>query len=348
MVNNSDPTFYKQLILWTAANGISMISTWTLIIAILRSPKVRTKPFNLYLVFSILPDAYKNTAGFAANLANLLRDSGDKYACTVIGWNDVYWWCANLWMACVVFGHLHKMLLAAKRLKRHGPPKLPRVIKESVAVHIFSLFMATLTLIPVDWIPKATPMSGCEAYPEDKNTAQYIFYWVFFMPATSLIPTFWVTGLCFDIWWRKMLPVNGKTRSLLFYFARLLTVIYIVVIAVIISFAFGGWVQAIAFVAFNLVGFFSVCLALIKNDVKKCWISMWKCQPPDEGLVSSRTGTGDGGPSETSVEEGANSAREVSACKLLSVPSRRHSSEPCILCFSSHFLEGVPVDLCNQ
>lgn len=101
--NNSDETLFIQLILWTTANGISMISTWALIIAILRSPKVRRVPFNLYLLFSILPDVYKNTAGFAANLANLLMANESSNACTVIGWNDAYWWCANLWMACVVF-----------------------------------------------------------------------------------------------------------------------------------------------------------------------------------------------------------------------------------------------------
>ena len=288
-----------------------MISSWALIIAIARSPKARNLSFNVYLIFSILPDAYKNTSGFAANLANLLMDDGSPKACTVIGWNDAYWWCANLWMACIVFGHLRKLLIANKNVQVHEPPGMPQVIKESVAVHVYSMIMASFTLVPVNWIPKATAMSGCEAYPEDGNTGQHIFYWVFFMPLTALIPTLWVTALCFNIWWRELLPVNGKSRSLLFYFARLLLVIYIVTLAVIVSFLFGGWAQAIAFVVFNLVGFFSVCLALLKKDIMRCWKQMWMCQAPDESNTE--------GHSSSDVESGSRRRRDVSIENPLSL-----------------------------
>ena len=292
MVNNSDRTFFIQLILWTTANGISMISTSALIIAIARSPKVRNVSFNVYLIFSILPDAYKNTSGFFSNLANLLMPNGSPKACTVIGWNDSYWWCANLWMSCIVFGHLHELLLANKNAKRHEPPEMSRVLKESIFVQVFAMVMASLTLIPVDWIPKATALSGCEAYPEDGKTGQHIFYWVFFMPVTFLFPTLWVTILGLDIWWRELLPINGKSRSLLFYFMRLLLVIYVVTFAVIISFLFGGWVQAIAFVVFNLLGFFSVCLSLLKKDIMSCWRQMWTCQVIDDVVIDDDTSPG--------------------------------------------------------
>lgn len=266
-------------ILWTTANGISMISTWALIIAMARCHKARTISFNMYLLFSILPDAYKNTSGFVSNLVNLLATNGsvNPKACTVIGWNDAYWWCANLWMACIIFGRLFELLVATKNARQFEPPKMSRVLTESIAVHIFSVIMASLTLIPVEFIHKATEMSGCEAFPQEGNTGQYIFYWAFYLPLTALVPTVWVTGLSVAIWWRELLPVNGKTRSLLLYFARLLAVIYVVTLAVIISFLFGGWVQDIAFVMFNLVGLLSVFLALMKKDIMRCWKELWTC-----------------------------------------------------------------------
>jgi len=185
-------------------------------------------------------------------------------------------------MACIVFFRLRELLLAAKNAKRHEPPKISRVIKESIIVHTLSVAIASLTLIPVSWIPKATGLTGCEAYPQQGNMGQSIFYWAFFMPVTAFVPTLLVTLLCIDVWWRNLLPVNGKTRSLLFYFARLLSVIYIVAIAVVVSFLFGGWVQAIAFGVFNLVGFFSVCLSLTKKDIMKAWNQMWRCQSSNE------------------------------------------------------------------
>jgi hypothetical protein len=289
MLNNSDQTFFIQIIIWTTANGISMIAVWTLLIAILRSPKVRSSAFNLYLVFCLIPDAYKNTSGFFANLLNMLMTDGSPNACKVIGWNDVYWWTANLWMAFAVFLQLHRMLQANVRAQRYDPPKLKRVILESTAIHIFSILMATLTVVPADFIPKATAASGCEAFPGMGNMKQNYFYWAFFMPVTTLIPTFLVTLLCIHICWKGLLPVNGKSRSLLFYFARLLAVIYIVAIAVVVSFFFQhNWAQAIAFAVFNLVGLFQVCLALFKKDVRKAFVQFVTCNQPDDAFDPSR------------------------------------------------------------
>ena len=145
---------------------------------------------------------------------------------------------------------------------------------------------------------------------------QSIFYWAFFMPATAFVPTLWVTGLCIDVWWRNLLPVNGKTRSLLFYFARLLSVIYIVAIAVVVSFLFGGWVQAIAFGVFNLVGFFSVCLSLTKKDIMKAWNQMWRCQSPNEQVGPNDHSQAHIEPVDDTV---SHINRDVSICPLGSV-----------------------------
>ena len=282
MVNNSDQTFFIQLTLWTTCNGVSMLAVWLLLLAILRSPTCRRSPFNLYLVLSLLPDAYKNLSGFLANLTNLIADEGNPTSCVVIGWNDVYWWTANLWTACAVFYQLHQMLKASKMARRHAPPSRQRVLKEGCAVQAAGIFMACLTLLPLDFIPKATPESGCEAFPAPGNTGQLVFYWAFFMPISALLPTLLVTLLCIDIWVSKLLPVNGKSRSLLIYFARLLAVIYITAIAVVVSFFFHNWVQAIAFAVFNLVGLFQVVLALMKRDIRKAWVEMFTCKRTDE------------------------------------------------------------------
>ena len=180
------------------------------------------------------------------------------------------------------------MLMANKRARRYTPPTMKRVTMESLLIHAFSIIMASLTVLPVEVIPAATPLSGCEAFPEPGNKPQQIFYWVFFMPLTALIPTLAVTYLCFHIWWKQLLPrQNAKSRSLLFYFARLLATIYLVIIAVIISFFFSNWVQAIAFTIFNLIGLFQVCLALFKKDIRNVFLETWCCQKHAESAMTT-------------------------------------------------------------
>ncbi|KAL3811770.1 hypothetical protein ACHAXA_008044 [Cyclostephanos tholiformis] len=305
MVNNSDKTFFIQLIIWTTANGISAVSVWALLFVILRSPKVRSNSFNLYLVFCLVPDAYKNLAGFSANLANLLMDSGSPNACRVIGWNDAYWWCASLWMSFATFVQIHKMLIANNRTRRYNPPTLKRVTMDSAMIHVFSILMATLTVLPAGIFPRATPDSGCEAYPGPGNRAQLIFYWTFFMPLTALIPTLLVTLLCSLIWWKQLIALqNAKYRALLFYFARLLAIIYIVTIAVIVSFFFTNWVQAIAFTIFNLIVFFQACFALKKKDIQNAFLDTWCCRRCDNTSSTTRRSSSNGkGASQISVTE---------------------------------------------
>jgi len=257
-----------------------MVAVWALLIAIFRSPKVRTSPYNLYLVFCLLPDAYINLSGFVANLTNVLTDAGTPNVCKVFGWNDPYWWCSNLWMSFSVILEINNMFMANKMVRRYKPPAARRVILQSTAIHTFSVLMASLTLIPVDFIPNASFASECAAYPEPGNTKQLIYFWAFFIPVTVIIPTILVTALCVNIWWKKLLPPMGeKSRSLLFYFARLIGVLYIVFGAVLVSSALGSdWVSAIAFAVFKLVGLMQVCLALLKKDIKNAWIQMWCCR----------------------------------------------------------------------
>jgi hypothetical protein len=68
--------------------------------------------------------------------------------------------------------------------------------------------------------------------------------------------------------------MGEKSRSLLFYFARLIGALYIVFGAVLVSSALG------AFAVFKLVGLMQVCLALLKKDVKNAWVQMWCCRSP--------------------------------------------------------------------
>ena len=130
----------------------------------------------MYLVFSLVPDAYKDVATFAANLANLLADNGSPNACKIIGMNVAYWWCASLWMGFLTFVQIYHMLVANKNMRRYRPPTLKRVIVTSSIIHVRSMLMAMLTVLPIEVIPTATVASNCVVYPEAGNRAQLIFY----------------------------------------------------------------------------------------------------------------------------------------------------------------------------
>jgi len=274
LLNNSNQTFFIQLILWTIANGLSMVSCWFLIAAILFDKKVRSRKFNIYLLFSILPEAIYSSIVFTSNLANMIPDEGNPKACTIIGSVSAYWFTANMWMGALVFRELYKLLLAAKKFERFQP-STKEILIQSTAVHLYAGCFALIPLIDASYIPKATPSTSCEPIPV--NTTQHVFFWVFFCPATILIPGSFAIFVCFKIWKEGLLPASGAKRALLFYFARLIVLIFTLTVAILVAFSFKGWTQAVAFIFFNLTGLIQVILALLKKDVKvACYKLMYK------------------------------------------------------------------------
>lgn len=168
-------------------------------------------------------------------------------------------------MGTLVFRELYNLLLAAKKFERFQP-STKKILLQSMAVHLYAGCFALIPLIDAFYIPKATPSTGCEPIPVNKT--QHVFFWVFFCPATILIPGSFAIFICFKIWKEELLPASGAKRALLFYFARLIVLIFTLTVAILVAFSFKGWTQAVAFIFFNLTGLVQVILALLKKDVK--------------------------------------------------------------------------------
>ena len=134
--------------------GISAISEWALLIAILRDPKVRSNTFNLYLIFSLVPDAYYFLSMTLINVVYLVEycgilAGGEEWPrrdviFSIRWWNEFYWLSTNMWMSFLVFVQIYKLLTANKRAKRYDPPTRKRVIKDSTIIHICSGVVASL------------------------------------------------------------------------------------------------------------------------------------------------------------------------------------------------------------
>jgi hypothetical protein len=77
----------EEYLVWDIAKLIctsaSAISVWSLLIAILRNPKVRSNTFNLYLVFCLAPDAVYVLANMLIWAAATVSDV--NYAATTPG-----------------------------------------------------------------------------------------------------------------------------------------------------------------------------------------------------------------------------------------------------------------------
>jgi F0F1-type ATP synthase membrane subunit c/vacuolar-type H+-ATPase subunit K len=293
-------TDYHQVMLWDMTNAIccfiSFITVWSLIIAILRNPKVRSNTFNLYLVFCLVPDAVYFLLMlvvkvlYAVNDANYTSGGGDVASTWVLfpieDWSGIYWVFSSLWMAFIVFVQIYRLLKANKQTKRYQPPTRKRVIIDSTIVHVVSVvFAAACTAV--------YELAWYWPYP-----AHDLALWIPFIPALG-IPTLLITGMGFGVWWNKLLPPrNARYRSLSLFFARLLASTYLMAIGSVLKLlkmyypiysdkTFNTVMHV--FGIFFLLGAFQVCLALTKKDVRNAFVDMWCCRKHDNGVLPSTT-----------------------------------------------------------
>ena len=277
---------------------VSTISVWSLLIAILRSPKVRSNTFNLYLVFCLAPDAVYFLASLLNRVTYVVNDV--NYAATgedmvniealdYIGfWLENYWVSAILWMSFIVFIQIIKLLVANKQTKRYQPPARKRVIIDSTIVHLVSAFFAIVfTMLEWDrWRHEWSYLTNC------------IIFWLPHI-VTLFIPTLLMAGMCFGVWWNKLLPPrNARYRSLSLFFARLLASTYLMAIGSVLKLlkmyypiysdkTFNTVMHV--FGIFFLLGAFQVCLALTKKDVRNAFVDMWCCRKYDAGVTIRTT-----------------------------------------------------------
>ena len=213
------------------ASGISAISVWSLLIAILRNPKVRSNIFNLYLAFCLAPDAVYSLLTTFVTVRYLVeycwaRATGEWWTTPpmldimedhFLTWCENFWFCASLWMSFSVFVQIYKLLTANKRVKRYQPPTRKRVIRDSTIILIVSgVVAASITLLW--WWVYENENENEETWLDRANK---ILLWTSYIP-TVYIPTLLITGMCIGVWWSKLLPRrNARYRSLTMFFARL-------------------------------------------------------------------------------------------------------------------------------
>jgi hypothetical protein len=113
----------EEYLVWDIAklicSFVSTISVWSLLIAILRSPKVRSNTFNLYLVFCLAPDAVYFLANMLIWVAVTVDDA--DYEVTqveVLNFETLSYitiWIDNYWVSSILCLHrVHSNYEAAR------------------------------------------------------------------------------------------------------------------------------------------------------------------------------------------------------------------------------------------
>lgn len=220
---------------WSGWAGIMLITgvLTTLILIPLLScsrPKVRRNPFNVYLIFLMIPDMLVAwICGFTCLSNAIAGKFTTEFMCYFQSFYMIAAIGANSWLNLLITRQLYLMLDAARKFQRYPMPTRGQVVKEAIAVYIYSIFLAMLGVLPnaSRWPHHTRLTIGAACIPMDYNCASTAFFYLVFFPLLFGIPLAYVCWAGYQIYKHNMLPASGRRRILAIYFFRLAAVFVI-------------------------------------------------------------------------------------------------------------------------
>lgn len=294
----SEDVLKIQFSILAGINLIVAVACFILLVAILRSRNVRKQPFNLYLLFIVIPDFVAAASCFITCV--LSAPAGAYFSEAMCGWQSwylVFGFTANCWMNGVIVHQIYRMLQCSHRRMHYTPPTQAYVIRQAACVYLYAAALAFLGTWNWDWsLHQTSLLSGFACFPQEYDFASSFVYWLFFMPAFMILPTIYAIWVTYDVVIRrKMMPPVGRRRSLVLYFARLIFIYlfmwfpFVLVGTLAMMFNWNSWVHLSAAAWSHLQGIVSVGLSVTKEDVYEAVEALLQCREERSVVVGAST-----------------------------------------------------------
>ena len=285
----SDDDLRLMWILWATLASVVTIFVLTEFLAILFSPvpSTRRNPFNVYLLYLMVPDlwfaaACAVTCVINAHVGHFFSPGLCRFQSFYVVWAVT----ANSWLNAAIARQLHTMLSSSNLRMRYHVPTRWRVTYEALTVYGLATFVASWIFVPSQWLPHRTAaISGQACIPVEYSRASSIFFFVVYVPFMTLIPLVYTGWVGFDIWYHGLMPPVGRRRLLARYFMRIIAVFvtmwlpFIVLVYVVAgNFWLEPWVLWIGGAFGHLQAACSAAMSLLKPDVAQAFRDFLQCR----------------------------------------------------------------------
>jgi hypothetical protein len=242
----SDDDLMKMWIGWLAITSFVAIFTSTVFLGVLVNRKARNNPFNLYLLFLMVPDIFFSGSCVITCILNV--ETGTYWSasmCQFQSFYSIFGIGANAWLNAVVSWQLHTMLKSSNVGRKYTAPSRKRVALHSLLVYLWAAFVASWPIWGIGWLPHQTKLySGEACAPQEYSRSSTLFFFFAFFPCFVGIPLAYVCYVLYDIMKNKLLPPTGKRRLLAIYFFRLVVAFVLMWIpALVLIFIVGSWIS---------------------------------------------------------------------------------------------------------
>ena len=277
----SDAFLERTWTVWSVLFFVFSLFNLLVLWSIVREPLVRSRVFNQYLIYLMIPDVLYT--GLCAIWCAILKSQGGfmhPAFCAVQSFYLIGAVAANSWLNAIIVWEIHRLLNAAHKQRPYVPTTSRAAARRSIAIYIFSLLVASLGL----WKPWTvdTPLENviphrinnsrgfvCVPMPYDKKST--LFFFLAFFPLFNGIPLLYSVGVALDVCLRRKLPTQGPKRELALYFFRILVVFLVMwlppVVVLYILQTQNPWLTVLASAWGHSQGAVSAAASLLKPDI---------------------------------------------------------------------------------
>ena len=263
----------------TILSGLSLIMCILVGASILSCPKLRSKGFNIFLVFLLLPDVILNLHSLIIYSIEL---SEDKYLEMISFKGCVYVMCiygyylfANMWTSVLICYEVHQLLVNSRNTRRYIPLQTKTAIKRASIPHFLGFLFVFFFFLILPVFGVHTDQNSCW---DIRTRETDIVLFIFVCGLNMVIPFFYISYVTLDVYWRNLLPSMGNNRFIASFFLRT-TIISAIITAITISATLvrtpHSWKAFI--VSINLQGLVVGGLSLMKADVRRAFFSFTTC-----------------------------------------------------------------------
>jgi len=272
----SDPTRKKIWLTFAIQTTVTIIIVAFVLISILINPQVRKKPFNLFLIFLLMPDVvlygglpfiyFQNyRAGKFISVA----------ACKLQGLLLPLGIASNCQINALIALEIHRMLRHSHQRRRYFPPSIRSVATRCLSAYLLNACVSMIWSLNFNSLSMRTPLvaGGIYCSPAPYDLRSVFVYYIFLGSLTLWVPFGICAYVTVDVLRNRLLPMQGEgKRALAIYFFRLLLVFLVfwfpTILAVFV--ATNPWFTFVGSAWAHFQGAASALTMLGKSDINDC------------------------------------------------------------------------------
>jgi hypothetical protein len=155
-------------------------------------------------------------------------------------------------MNAVIVYQVHKLLRYSNIRRRYFQPSIKEVFMHGGAVYLYAFTWGMLSAFNYRGFPLEThAYYGYACFPMEQDLPSTLFFYLAFVPMIMGIPTMYVFGASFHIYWYKLLPKTGRTRSISAFLLRIVFVYILVWTPFLLMLLVANFVTLSSWVSFS-------------------------------------------------------------------------------------------------